>query len=124
MARRSRSQFSAIPNEIANRRLLDDIYLSSLASDVTDGRLFNPDPLAIRQGVLWSDGLLKVARPRRAVAPSLPSPTVLRFAVPERVGICARRAARREVLFAKRRTRRGAGSRKHRNYFSEVSCRR
>lgn len=48
----------------------------------------------------------------------------LRYAVPERVGVCLRRRARREVLFALQRT--GAGSnkkRRGRNSLSNISCR-
>lgn len=44
------------------------------------------------------------------------------FQKPELVGICARRAIRREVLHALKRTKRGAGSSKHYNFWSKVSC--
>lgn len=48
----------------------------------------------------------------------------LRFTLPEKVVICARRKMRREVLFAERRTKSGAGARfRARNYYSDVSCR-
>lgn len=48
----------------------------------------------------------------------------LRFAVPEQTAICVRRNQRKEVLFAKKKTRRGSGSKKHFNWFSKISCKR
>lgn len=44
------------------------------------------------------------------------------FDAPKEVAICVRRKARREVLFAKRRTRKGAGSRRYRNEWSNINC--
>lgn len=46
------------------------------------------------------------------------------FAVPKKVELCVRRKQRREVLFAVRRTGKGARSvRRRRNYWSGVTCR-
>lgn len=47
---------------------------------------------------------------------------VFRFAIPNKVAVCVRRKRRREVLHALKRTRKGAGARKRRNYWSDVSC--
>lgn len=47
----------------------------------------------------------------------------LRFADPHLVGICARRQVRREVMFALRKTRKGSGASKRRNFWSAISCR-
>lgn len=44
------------------------------------------------------------------------------FAVPNKVAICVRRKTRREVLFAKRKTRKGSGANKTRNFWSDVKC--
>ena len=45
------------------------------------------------------------------------------FSAPKNVLICIRRKRRKEVLFAKKQTRKGAGAKRHRrNYFSEVTC--
>ena len=45
------------------------------------------------------------------------------FAVPRKVVVCVRRKQRREVLFAMRRTGKGAKRRiRRRNHWSEVSC--
>lgn len=49
---------------------------------------------------------------------------VFRFAVPEKVAICVRRKMRREVLFAERQIHSGAGARRARNYYTDVSCER
>lgn len=50
------------------------------------------------------------------------SATKLRFAVPKDVGVCVRRKSRREVLFALRKTGKGARSRRRRNEWSGVTC--
>lgn len=44
------------------------------------------------------------------------------FRVPAKVAICAKRQIRKEVLFAKRLTRKGAGGSRRRNYYSDVGC--
>lgn len=50
-------------------------------------------------------------------------PTGISFNVPEEVSLCVRRKQRREVLFAKRRTGKGARARRRRRGpFSSVSC--
>lgn len=47
----------------------------------------------------------------------------LSFSVPQRVSLCVRRHQRKEVLFALKRTRRGAASKTHkRNWWSNVKC--
>lgn len=51
------------------------------------------------------------------------SPSRLSFAVPHNVALCVRRGERREVLFAKKLTGRGARARKRRNLWSVVKCR-
>jgi len=47
----------------------------------------------------------------------------VQFDAPKRVLICIRRKMRKEVLFAKAKTGKGARARRHRqSYFSEVKC--
>jgi len=47
----------------------------------------------------------------------------VQFDAPKRVLICIRRKMRKEVLFAKSKTGKGARARRHqRNYYSEVTC--
>lgn len=46
----------------------------------------------------------------------------LKFADPRFVGICVRRKIRKEVLFATKKTRKGSGGKKHRNFWSTISC--
>jgi len=78
-----------------------------------DRRTFTPSLAADPpQGVRRSSG--------RVVAGGNLSST--RFAEPQLLGICARRAIRREVLHALKRTKRGAGGKKHYNFWSKVSC--
>lgn len=51
------------------------------------------------------------------------APTTVRFAVPDLVGICVRRKARREVMHALKRINRGkGGGKRRRNRYSNVQC--
>jgi len=83
-----------------------------------DRRLFRPDvgtvaPAAVRPGA------------SRVVADQRPRGTArLKFADPQFVAICARRTIRREVLHALKRTKKGAGAKKRRNFWSAISCSR
>lgn len=65
-----------------------------------------------------SAGRVVLRRPKASFALG----DVFGFAAPKKVSVCVRRAERREVLFAKRRTR--SGGSKRRNYWSSVSCKR
>ena len=49
-------------------------------------------------------------------------PVNVAFSQPKQVAVCIRRKARREVLFAKNRTGKGARSRRTRNQWSDVKC--
>lgn len=49
-------------------------------------------------------------------------PSRFSFAVPKKVAICVRRKTRREVLFAKRSTGKGAKSPRRRNRWSNIGC--
>lgn len=89
---------------------------------VEDRRLFHPMG-PVRPALSFfapASRLVPASRPgRTAVA------TKVRFELPGRVALCARRGSRREVLFAKRLTRKGSGSaRRNRNYWSSISCKR
>lgn len=82
--------------------------------EVEDRRTFQPDrstrpPRSTRPGAARL-----VADPRSA--------TTIRFADPRFVGLCERRSRRRQVLFALKRTKKGSGSRKRRNFWSSISC--
>lgn len=80
--------------------------------------LTSPIPDPGRAGQLRS-----IARPKRS-ASFFNSRSVFQFAVPRKVALCVRRKRRKEVLFAKRRTGKGARTPKRRNYWSEISCSR
>lgn len=111
-------------NPIATRSVLRNTYLT----DIEDRRLY--DPL---RDYRPAKGLSKYAaeigikpykqrrdKPRKAMTPD-----VFKFNVPAKVAICVRRKKRREVLFAKKRTGKGARAyRRRRNYYTEVSCAR
>jgi len=67
------------------------------------------------------------ARTRSATRYTIPTSTPYLssrygFSRPQDVSICVRRKTRKEVLFAKRKTKAGARSRRHYNRWSEVKC--
>lgn len=49
-------------------------------------------------------------------------PKTVAFDDPKRVLVCIRRKTRKQVLFAKRKTGKGARARRRRNYYSGVAC--
>lgn len=59
---------------------------------------------------------------RRTYVPPFLLREVASFSDPRRVMVCLRRKTRREVLFAKSKTGKGARSRKRRNQWSNVRC--
>lgn len=73
------------------------------------------------------------ARPRQVLraerSPSISRPHAAPYlspriglAKPDQVAMCIRRKTRREVIFAKGKTRKGAGARRTRNQWSDLSC--
>lgn len=107
---------------ISSRRLVPRLELRPFE----DRRLFHP--LQVFRPALTftrrASARVVLSRPQGRPFSSFSSPDVLRFAVPRDVVMCVRRQDRREVLFAKRLMRSGGGSKKHRNYWSAISCRR
>lgn len=95
-------------------------------SQIQDLRSFYPDPDYFRSPLkLNGQRASNVASPNRN-AKTQRSKTMLPYAVgfqqPTQVLVCVRRKIRREILFAKKRTR-GASRKKHRNTFSNIRCR-
>ncbi|UDN67494.1 hypothetical protein [robinz microvirus RP_32] len=82
--------------------------------DSGDRRLFQPDR-STRPPHTPRPGSSRVV----ATAQKL---SALRFADPRFVAVCVRRKIRKEVLFALRKTRKGGGARKHKNFWSDISC--
>lgn len=87
--------------------------IPAVVAEVGDRRLWQPDrstrpPHAARPGA------------SRVVAGRTFNAT--RFADPRFVSICAKRKIRREVLFARGKTKKGARARRRRNFWSAVSC--
>lgn len=113
-----------------------------------DRRQFHPSPLKPTRGFLRSDTDQVVRRVRNVRSHAIRVEGVrshgrsvnrvlkqgkrkdvlsrnehrLYFRVPARVAVCVRRKQRKEVMFALKRTGRGAKSRKHFNPYSEVRC--
>lgn len=50
-------------------------------------------------------------------------PIGIKFKAPKKTALCVRREQRKEVLFAKKKTRAGSRGKKHRNWYSSISCR-
>jgi hypothetical protein len=99
-----------------------------------DNRTFHPSPITRTIAEPRSASRLKIPEPGRAVSVSGSSrpavgnrrisslPAQVAFSQPKQVSVCIRRKTRREVLFAKQRTGRGAKSRRTRNQWSDVKC--
>lgn len=122
--RSSQNTYSSVQRDITTlslaelyaRRLLRPLVPVTFSlPEIEDRREFHP-----LKGVRPARVLSRTSQ--RMLRPHATQPGVLRFSVPEKVAICIRRKRRREVLFAKRQTGRGAYSRKYRNYWSDVSC--
>lgn len=129
MAKRRKDTKPTIPERVSLQRsltrgLLREIVLPAPLTAIEDRRTYHP---------------LKVQRPARTISghPSGPvtpkkTPTRsrafvahgLKFPDPTgRVVICVRRKQRREVLFAKKKTRAGARARaRRRNWYSNIGC--
>lgn len=135
MARRSNRSTTLSQREIFNpslARLLTPIRLLPLPEPWT------PPPAPIprsRRAVVLSTGDRRAWRPDRSTRPPaamypgaarvVAKPAIAaatRFADPRSVAICIRRSIRKEVLFALKKTRKGSGSKRRRNFWSEVHC--
>lgn len=90
---------------------------------IEDRRQWHPAPFRPAQA-LQRPAARVVARQKPNQWQPSQTKAILAFADPDKVAICARRSRRRQVLFAFKRTAKGAGSKRRRNEFSNVSCRR
>lgn len=126
MARRSGKGSQSLgplpPGTLAPDRVLEGLRalqnLSILVRQLEDRRQFHPSR-SLRPAGAMSRAARSLVEPA-AVGSRTPG---LKFADPEKVSRCVRRKDRREVLFAKRLTRKGAGaSHRRRNWFSAIGC--
>lgn len=106
-------------------RVARAVPLSHPLSLIQDFRTFDPAPAS--RPVFRLDGAKSsiVAAPNkngRTIRSRSLLPSHVGFADAPNVIVCVRRKRRREVLFAKRKTRKGAGSRRRRNQFSNIRC--
>lgn len=98
--------------------------LTTQLNEIADARQVLPDLAQTMPAV----DLLGAVAPVTVVQPVPSKPGLkrqapkLRFARPHETIVCVRRQARKEVLFAKKRTGRGARSRKHFNRNSRTHC--
>jgi len=107
--------------DIANLRLsvLTKIDPASLLREIEDRRTYHPERAARPARSL--------SKPRhRLVTPHQKGrriPYGVRFDDPVTTFVCVRRNTRRQVLFAKKKTRKGSGARRRRrSWFSDVQC--
>lgn len=136
MARRSTRQRMRAPKRVVSipnarpRRLRQSLPRLDLRA-FEDRRLFVPDPLPRYRSLLnpWPNRIramvtspARVAEAPRGHLRSAMSQLGMRFEAPKKVLVCVRRKQRREVLHALKRTRKGAGSAKRRNQWSDVKC--
>lgn len=97
------------------RAIIPDLeWFDSSMDEVSDRRRFDADPV---KPAKKASGM-----PARLRALYHSPMSQIGFEDPKRVLICVRRVVRREVLFAKRKTRKGARGAKRRNYYSDVRC--
>lgn len=99
------------------------IKVRSALQMLEDRRLFHPDgefrtprSFFMRPRLVVRNANLKQARSKFSV------PSAIGFDVPKRVSICVRRKERREVLHAKKLTRKGSRGGKRRNFWSNIHC--
>lgn len=120
---------SAEATDFASRRLLAPLAPSyDPLSEIEDRRTYHP--LGSDRPALYSVAPLQVKdrqpSPRQRQAgfrPNSQTKGVIAFAQPDQVVLCVRRKERREVLFAKKKTRRGPGGPRRRNWTTFISCR-
>jgi len=79
-----------------------------------DRRLFQPD-----RSTAPPHAAVRSAARVTAGASNLAS---LKFADPKLVALCVRRKVRKEVLFAIKKTRKGSGASRRKNFWSNISC--
>lgn len=110
-------------------------------SDIVPGYAFTPRVRTALQlledrRLFHPDGQFRTARsfytkPRLVISPAKQPkrngahfriPHQVGFDVPHRVAICIRRKERREVIHAKRLTRKGSGGSKRRSFWSNIKC--
>lgn len=127
MARRRSDRIRSTPDSLSGlltpERFLTGLdQARALIRSIEDRRLFHPErdyrpALSFgRRSTLVISSSAGIAGRQNVL------PARVRFDVPEKVAKCVRRKERREVLFAKRKTRKGAGSRRRRDWWSDVSC--
>lgn len=104
-----------LQNPMPSRFIIPEPEMLPFMDEVEDRRRFDADP---SKPARTASG----QRARFRALYNAPLQTI-GFQDPRRVLICVRRKARREVLFAKRQTGRGAKARRHRrNQYSNVRC--
>lgn len=124
MSKRSRRRSADTSPRIANLGLLRRFELPDLRL-FEDRRSFYPEAVRPARGLFsWSSDVIVAENKNRSQRRAdMNLPFRLAFRVPRDTFICVRRKQRREVLFARRRTGKGArASVRHRSDYSDVRC--
>lgn len=127
-SKRHRSEQRDLSTPVATFRAARPIVSRPL---VSDRRLYHPakvvapvySPRKSQRRIVEVPKNVSQARGKKAAVVKRARGFKFSFAVPRKVELCVRRAKRRQVLFAMRRT--GKGSRKvhrRRNYWTGVTC--
>lgn len=87
---------------------------------ITDRRTYHPAP-RFRPVTVSGSRHHTLAPGKKFLTPFGVTP-IVRFEAPRKIAVCVRRKTRREVLFAQRRTGKGARSPRRRDEWSDVSC--
>lgn len=115
---------SAKSYSFANPRLLRRFVPPRFVTAVEDRRTYHPLGV-FRPAATLGDLRARTVVPRAArKASRFVVPSGLRFMVPERVAICARRKVRKEVMHALGRAGSGGMRKPRRKWFSAISCKR
>lgn len=110
---------TAIVSPLTDPVIRQQLYHGNYDDPISDRRRYQPDRRSAPPHAFKRDAIrlyTGLAHPSRELTKSI------RFARPDLITICLRRKVRREVLHALRRTRKGSGGGRRRNFWSDVKC--
>lgn len=120
-SRRSQRDTNVIASPLLDNRTdllgATERSLRSLFQEIEDLREYHPE------GINRAARAISRSSAREKIGKESPfTRQVKAFVEPDRVALCVRRKRRREVLFAKRKTRKGSGGAKRLNWRSFIHC--
>lgn len=112
------NNFQSLRNVLLS--LPPQINASNLLREIEDRRDFHPERAA-RPARSFKSPRHQLTIPKNQMG-NMKLPSAIGFKDPDRVLICVRRKQRRSVLFAKKKHKKGAGSKRSRSYYSNIQC--